>query len=55
MMRLFVNQITHVDFSYLHPIYGVLGETWLIDAELEGQLDNQGMVCDFGVVKKNLT
>lgn len=50
-MLLFVDQLTNVDFSYLHPSRGVLGETWLASIELEGDLDAQGMVCDFGTVK----
>lgn len=51
-MRLFVDQLTNVDFSYLCPSRGLLGETWLANIELEGELDEQGMVCDFGTVKK---
>src|SRR5690606_19440763 len=43
--------LTNCDFSYLHPSRGMLGETWLASIELEGDLDEQGMVCDFGVVK----
>lgn len=50
-MLLFVNQLTNSDFSFLHPQRGLLGETWLSDIELEGALDDQGMVCDFGIVK----
>lgn len=51
-MRLFVDQLTNVDFSYLCPSRGLVGETWLANIELEGKLDEQGMVCDFGIVKK---
>lgn len=51
-MKLFVDQLTNVDFSYLHPQRGLLGETWLAGITLEGELDEQGMVCDFGIVKK---
>ena len=53
-MHLFVDNLTNVDFSYLHPERGLLGETWLANIELEGELDEQGMVCDFGTVKKVL-
>lgn len=53
-MRLFVDNLTNVDFSYLCPARGLLGETWLAHIELEGELDDQGMVCDFGIVKKQL-
>lgn len=51
-MQLFVEQLTNVDFSYLDPNRGLVGETWLASVALDGVLDNQGMVCDFGIVKK---
>lgn len=53
-MHLFVDSLTNVDFSYLHHARGMVGETWLANAALDGALDHQGMVCDFGVVKKTL-
>lgn len=53
-MRLFVDQLTNVDFSYLCPERGLLGETWLASIKLVGPLDEQGMVCDFGKIKKFL-
>ena len=53
-MQLFVDNLTNVDFSYLHPSRGVVGETWLASVILEGELDEQGMICDFGIVKKML-
>lgn len=51
-MQLFVNQLTNIDFSYLDPHRGMVGETWLASVMLDGTLDDQGMVCDFGIVKK---
>lgn len=53
-MRLFVDNLTVIDFSYLHPEYGVEGESWICDAQLSGGLDSQSMVMDFGLVKKQL-
>ena len=53
-MHLFVEQLTNVDFSYLDSTRGIVGETWWASAILEGALDDQGMVCDFGTVKKVL-
>lgn len=50
-MLLFVDKLTNSDFCYFHPSRGLLGETWLANIELEGELDEQGMVCDFGIVK----
>lgn len=51
-MQLFVDNLTNVDFSFLDPVRGLLGETWLAHIVLDGALDEQGMVCDFGTVKK---
>lgn len=54
MAALFVDQLTTLDFSYLCPRRGLVGETWLVDVELAGELDEQGMVFDFGHVKKQV-
>ena len=54
MTALFVNQLTTLDFSFLCPERGVVGETWLADVTLYGNLDEQGMVFDFGHVKKQV-
>ncbi|MFK0569620.1 6-pyruvoyl trahydropterin synthase family protein [Endozoicomonas sp.] len=54
MQALFVNQLSTLDFSLLCPERGVVGETWLVDVTLWGELDDQGMVFDFGHVKKKL-
>lgn len=53
-MQLFVDKLTNVDFSYLHPERGMVGETWLASALLDGGLDETSMIWDFGVVKKVL-
>ncbi|WP_226667040.1 6-carboxytetrahydropterin synthase [Microbulbifer aggregans] len=53
-MHLFVDSLTNVDFSYLDHRRGIVGETWLANAALDGALDHQGMVVDFGIVKKTL-
>lgn len=53
-MKLFVENLTHVDFSYLDAQRGMLGESWAVNLMLDGDLDGQGMICDFGIVKKRV-
>ncbi|WP_281647558.1 6-carboxytetrahydropterin synthase [Parendozoicomonas sp. Alg238-R29] len=54
MSVLFVEQLTTIDFSYLCPERGLVGETWLVDVALTGELNDEGMVFDFGHVKKEI-
>ncbi len=47
MTTLFVNRLTVIDFSLLHPDLGLLGESLLVDIELDGSLDHQGWCSIF--------
>lgn len=53
-MQLFVNDLTVIDFSYLCTKRGMVGESWIADLILHGDLDEQNMVLDFGKVKKQV-
>ncbi len=52
LAKLFVKKLTNLDFSFLDSKRGLVGESWLLDIELSGMLNEQGMVLDFGIVKK---
>lgn len=51
---LFVNNLTVIDFSFLCSQRGLVGESWIIDLYLSGDLNQQGMIFDFGHVKKQV-
>jgi len=53
-LKLFVKNLTNVDFSYLDADRGMMGESWLAQLELDGSLNSQGMICDFGLVKSRV-
>ena len=47
MTTLFVKHLTVIDFSFLDPIRGVVGESLIVDIALSGPLNHEGMVLDF--------
>ena len=52
LTTLFVEHLSTIDFSYLDAQRGVVGESLIIDIELSGELNDQGMIYDFGHIKK---
>lgn len=52
MARLFVDRVTVIDAAVLDRLRGLVGVSWLVDIALDGELDDQGMVVDFGPAKR---
>ncbi|QYJ70323.1 6-carboxytetrahydropterin synthase [Shewanella sp. FJAT-51649] len=53
-MKLFVNDLTVIDSSVVYVDRGVVGESWIVDLQLTGNLNDESMVLDFGLVKKQI-
>ncbi|MFQ1656361.1 6-pyruvoyl trahydropterin synthase family protein [Aeromonas veronii] len=51
-MKLFVRDLTVIDSSYLCERRGMVGESWQVDIEMSGELNEMSMLLDFGRVKK---
>lgn len=51
---LFVDHLTVIDASRLDEARGLVGESWIVDVQLDGDLNSQGMILDFGDVKREV-
>ena len=54
MQALFVDNLTVIDFAYFDPQRGIVGESLILDVELFGDLNDEGMLFDFSFVKKRI-
>jgi len=54
VVRMFVDDVTVLDYAYLDPIRGVVGGSLHVDAELTGYLDEESVVFDFSYAKKQI-
>ena len=53
-MKLFVRDLTVIDASYLDAARGFVGESYQVDIILQGSLNEQSMILDFSLVKKQI-
>jgi len=53
-MKLFVRDLTVIDASYLDASRGFVGESYQVDIVLQGTLNEQSMILDFSLVKKQI-
>ena len=52
--RLFIRDLTILDYAYLDPEIGPRGDSLYVSIELEGDLDACGFLYDFGPAKKQI-
>jgi 6-pyruvoyl-tetrahydropterin synthase len=50
--QIFVRQATVLDCAITHPLRGPIGKSWWVDLTWEGQLNDEGVVIDFGEAKR---
>ncbi|KGY12207.1 6-pyruvoyl tetrahydropterin synthase [Vibrio tubiashii] len=53
-MNLFVRDLTVIDSSYICEQRGMVGDSWILDVSMSGELNEMSMVLDFGRVKKQI-
>lgn len=53
-MNLFVRDLTVIDSSYICEHRGVVGDSWILDVTMSGELNEMSMVLDFSRVKKQI-
>ena len=53
-MKLFVKALTVIDSSYLDINRGMVGESYQVDVELDGRVNDQNMLLGFSLVKKQI-
>lgn len=53
-MKLFVRDLTVIDATYLDAQRGFVGESYIVDVTLTGGLNEQSMILDFSLVKKQI-
>ena len=54
MRTLFVDNLTVIDCSLLDNELGLSGASWIVDLTLCGDLNDDSMLIDFGVIKKQV-
>ncbi|HDU6041721.1 TPA: 6-carboxytetrahydropterin synthase, partial [Klebsiella pneumoniae subsp. pneumoniae] len=53
-VKLFINDLTVMDFSFLDAESGLIGDSLIVDIILEGDLNAESMVMDFSHAKKSI-
>lgn len=53
-MNLFVRDLTVIDSAYISENRGIVGDSWILDVTMTGELNEMSMVLDFGKVKKKI-
>lgn len=54
MREIFVRQVTVIDYAVLDGDAGLIGESDIVDVALKGELNDESMIFDFGLIKRQI-
>ncbi|MCZ8498713.1 6-carboxytetrahydropterin synthase [Vibrio lentus] len=54
MNPIYARDLTVIDSSYICEHRGVVGDSWILDVTMSGELNEMSMVLDFSKVKKRI-
>lgn len=54
MREIFVRQVTVIDYAVLDGDAGLIGESDIVDVALKGELNDDAMIFDFGLIKRQI-
>lgn len=51
-ISIFAKNITYLDCAIFDPAYGIIGQSWIVDTKISGNLKDSNLIYDFSELKK---